>query len=506
MMEKQRVNRRNFLRMFGGLAAGTVLASCTPKTVVIEKEVEKEVTRVVKETVKETVVVEGTPQVVEKEVTKVIKETVVVEATTAPPPKEVTLRFQEKGPVQDWTERLVIPVFEDKFPWIDVIFEPRVDGWIDKNLTMMAAGTAPDVIHAWGDVFQRYVSKGQMLDLNPLIDASMSQEDIDDQMPFQWEAFDDPFTGIHFALGRQIDMQIIYYNKDRFDAKDVDYPTKDWTFSDWASMLKNLVFTDDSGRTTTYGAWGWITAWTFMSCHLRSFGGGVRDDETWMICRLSEPGSKEYIEWQRARIWDDKTWITDTELQGIGATGGTVGMFAAENFTMMEANLNSIGQIARDVPFNWDIMHVPVGPGGRYGLGDNDGYGIYAGVVDRGQEVVDAAWELVKFMNGPIHQRINLEQTGECPGRQSLAKEYTDVMRRKFPVTENVNLEMVPESFEMGYLTPGHNFRFQAEAGPIVSAALEKIWEVGDASVDLMDQVCEEVNASQKEALEMQGG
>jgi hypothetical protein len=61
-------------------------------------------------------------------------------------------------------------------------------------------------------------------------------------------------------------------------------------------MMKDLVFSDDAGRVITYGAWGWIYAWTFLSCHLLSFGGGIRDDETWMTCRLSEPGSKEYIE------------------------------------------------------------------------------------------------------------------------------------------------------------------------------------------------------------------
>jgi len=64
------MNRRNFLRLTGALAAGSVLAACQPKTVVVEKEV----TRVIKE----TVVVAGTPQVVEREVTKVVKEVVTV--------------------------------------------------------------------------------------------------------------------------------------------------------------------------------------------------------------------------------------------------------------------------------------------------------------------------------------------------------------------------------------------------------------------------------------------
>jgi len=68
-----------------------LLSACaTPTTEVIEKVI----TKIVKETVKETVIVEGTPQVVEKEVTKIVEvektviETVEVEVTRVvePPP------------------------------------------------------------------------------------------------------------------------------------------------------------------------------------------------------------------------------------------------------------------------------------------------------------------------------------------------------------------------------------------------------------------------------------
>jgi len=65
-----------------------VLSACQPQTVIVEKEVR--VTEVVKEVVKETVVVEGTPQVVEKEVTKVVES--VVTATPVPTEERKVLR------------------------------------------------------------------------------------------------------------------------------------------------------------------------------------------------------------------------------------------------------------------------------------------------------------------------------------------------------------------------------------------------------------------------------
>jgi len=58
------VLRREKLWLVCGLIGLLALTACQPKTVVVEKQIK--VTEIVKEVVKETVVVEGTPQVVEK--------------------------------------------------------------------------------------------------------------------------------------------------------------------------------------------------------------------------------------------------------------------------------------------------------------------------------------------------------------------------------------------------------------------------------------------------------
>ena len=92
--------RKNLWKLLVTMAILTTfvpgLAGCaTPTPEVIEKVV----TQIIKETVKETIIVEGTPQVIEKEVTKVVEKEVtkvvekVVTATPEPKPVEpVTLR------------------------------------------------------------------------------------------------------------------------------------------------------------------------------------------------------------------------------------------------------------------------------------------------------------------------------------------------------------------------------------------------------------------------------
>jgi multiple sugar transport system substrate-binding protein len=80
--------------MAAATTAGTLLAACQPKTVVVKETVEVEKAVEVTKVVKETVEVEVEKEV---EVTKIVKETVekVVEVTAAPPPMgPVTLRLQ----------------------------------------------------------------------------------------------------------------------------------------------------------------------------------------------------------------------------------------------------------------------------------------------------------------------------------------------------------------------------------------------------------------------------
>lgn len=77
-MAKKLLNRRDFLRLAGLAAAGTIVTACaTPTPEIVEKEVTREVEKVVKETVQveKEVTVEVTREV-EKVVTKVVKEMV----------------------------------------------------------------------------------------------------------------------------------------------------------------------------------------------------------------------------------------------------------------------------------------------------------------------------------------------------------------------------------------------------------------------------------------------
>jgi ABC-type glycerol-3-phosphate transport system substrate-binding protein len=159
--------------------------------------------------------------------------------------------------------------------------------------------------------------------------------------------------------------------------------------------------------------------------------------------------------------------------------------------------------MAKNVNFKWDIMHLPTGAGGRHALGDNDAWCMYKGTHDRGgDDAVSAAWQWMKFMNSEPFQKLIITQSGNVPARKSVNKEWPAMMRKTFPALEGVSLEVIPEAFEMNYLTASGQFRFQADAEPIVTAALEQIWQTGTAGVEILDQVSVDIDKSQEAALQ----
>jgi len=482
-METKRFNRREFLRAATVTAAGAILAACGPAPTPEVIEVEKVVTQEVE-----------VPVEVEVEVDKVVT------PTPGSAPEPVTIRFNEMGGRwQGWVEQLALPTFYDSYPWITVEYEP-ID-WStfpDKQLTQMAAGTAPEILHGWSEIFLKWVSKGQLLDLNPYVETDFPEEDLEDQIPFQWDTLVYPFTGERYAIPGYVDQQILYFNKDDFDEKGLAYPNADWSYDDYAETCLALKEYDTSGEQTVWGGWYWYWSWTFLACRIQAWGGMVRDEETWMTCLLSEEPAKDAIDWIRARIWDDESWINNAQLSGLGVTGDSAELFATEVFSMMEADIEFWPSMAKNVAFNWDIMHVPVGQAGRRSLGDNDAWCIYKGAEERG--TADASWKFIRFLNSPFFQRLMIHNDGVVPARKSVVKEWPDILRKQWPELEPVTLEVVTDAFDMGYLTPAQQFRYQADAQPIIEAALERIWQVGDAGVEILDEVCEEVNKAQMDA------
>jgi multiple sugar transport system substrate-binding protein len=222
-MEGKILSRRDFLRLGGLAAAGTVLGACAPAA-----------PQVIKETVE--VPIEQTVEVP-------VKETVVVEVTQAPPPLEEVV-------MQYWMPDCDVECWEPHEAWAaryselhpNVTFEHRGAAWGDfwaKLPLELAAGTGPDMW--WHHVFMTSLAVDGHIE--PFSDEDVAQlrqthERIDVHM----------LNGRLYFFDEGVMSGLLFYNKAMWEEAgltDADVP-KSW--DDLVEVAKELTITNADGE------------------------------------------------------------------------------------------------------------------------------------------------------------------------------------------------------------------------------------------------------------------
>jgi ABC-type glycerol-3-phosphate transport system substrate-binding protein len=480
-MEKRRLNRRDFLRLSAVTAAGAAIAACAPaapsvveveKPVVVEKEVVKEV---------------PVEKVVEKEV-----EVVVTATPAAKPEGNPVIRWQhDGGGVYADAAAKGAARFNEDHPDITLLIEPRPPEAFEKLMAAMVAGVAPDIWEWWGLWFAKMHQKGQAMDMQPFVDATMTEEDIADFVPNEWENFGrlsfKPNTRV--AMPRYINFMWIHYNIDALDEAGVDHPDINWTTDDMADAALRLVKKASDGTVERFGMN--FPAWSMerLFYHLERFGGAFVLHEAPKECLMDTPESQEALEWLRARYWDDHSWaeplLTNRSWGGAVFINGYAAMIE-DGGPYYTTRRDTLGI------FDCDFMHPPIGPVRRSSYLVTDGYGMSSGT-----RWPDAAWEVMSYLAGPINQEIRMRTVGRMAVRMSTMQHYKEAMIDLEPSMADMNLDVVLEGFEMGYGTDDQRFLCQAEAEEIINPLLERVYIIGDTPVSVLADACPEVEAVQ---------
>ena len=477
-----KLSRREFLRLGTLAAGGTLLAACGPA---------------------------ATPAPAEQPAEPTMEE----EPTEAPEPEMeevVTIRvgtfdWYSGNPDAPWDvfiQEVAFPKFKESRPNIEPVYEPMGGEWEDKILTQMAAGEAPDVISNWSPILETWNDKGQLLDLQPLIDRDLP----DSENMFIEDAYAqmiDPFTGKRMGLVINQDITTLFYNKTAFEEAGLEVPNVDWTYDDYETGACAVLQQDADGNTTRWGGrlrgglwWGWVY-------HIRAFGGEVRDEETWLECLLGEPEAQEALSWLQRMYWDDPNCFARTDqISATGLPNQSVGGLPGGIVCMAELSTEHIGSMqaaAQDFDWEWGETHYPTGPVARSAQGLPDVRSVYAGVVERG--TMEAAWEWMKFIcTEEWFQEEGITRTcARLPGLLSVVERWPTILREMKPGLDDVHIETIIEAIEMGYLSGSPNFRFHREAQELIDPALEAILVTGDQPPEYMKEVAAEVTRVQKE-------
>ena len=413
-------------------------------------------------------------------------------ADKAPGTNPATLRWEFRVSQEDLDRaKASLEKFTAKNPTITVNMELAPDQQRDEKLvTAMVGGTAPDVFEAWGDIVYKFADKGQVLDLQPYVDADLTQDDIKDFYKWQWDGFAE-FNQIRFGMPKYVNIMCVWYNKDLFDAAKVPYPEKSWTHDDYAQIMKQLTV-EKEGVTDRWGAWIPMWNWDRFWYRLDMWGGNARDATDNTKSTLGDPKSQEALEWARKLMWDDKALAPMT---GVGANTWSEQAFFPQKVAMCEDGTYPLYMVRTNAgKFKWGYQHVPTGPAGiRKVLGTTDGFLIW-----KNTKYPDAAWALLKFLSGPEYQEDQVKMTGLLPVRFSVLQKWEAINTAAAPELKDVNLNWAKEALEEGYPGARRTFKNQQAAAELINPALEKVFGVGDTPVSYLGDLDAQIPATQK--------
>ncbi len=381
-------------------AVGAVAAACTPK--------------VVEKTVKETVVIEGTPQVVEKVI------------TATPAPKErVKIRYESVG----WGA-------EQMEPWLDMMkrwgesqdaataeYQDIPEGF-EKIVAEAAGGVGPDAVVWETKQMYAYAAKGFFLPLDDLVTNSAVFKK-DDFFPTDWDVC--WFKGHMYLVPFDNSPSMVWYNPDLFDEAGVPYPPTEfgkWTWLDWLDTAKKL--TKGEGAEKVFG-WAGERWWVYLLPWVWS-NGGMWLNEQKTECVLSSPESKEALQWAADLVRVHKVQpVGDQIIQG-----GNSAMFQARRAAMAQKGTwwaQVLKAATKESGLKWNVAPMPDGKVGSYIRNPGDGYGICQGSQHRPE-----AWNLIEFMSNIENTGI-LIQTGLSSSRKDVM--FSDVFLKQEPTTVN---------------------------------------------------------------------
>ncbi|MFV9507106.1 MAG: ABC transporter substrate-binding protein [Oscillochloridaceae bacterium umkhey_bin13] len=405
--------------------------------------------------------------------------------TTAPSGDQITLRWRTRPDNQAEIDvyQTISNQIDGEFDNVALVYEPggsETASYQDVLRTELAAGTAPDVFWIPGTDIADFATRGLILDLRSLADATASYND-DDFYPgpmfhLTFNPENESNGEVLWGLPRDVSTFALYINNDLIERSGAPDPRElaaagEW---DWDAFLETAVAVNNlGGDVKGFGMNAW---WANPGLFINSAGGGFfNDDRT--ACALDTPESIAGMEFA-ARLYNELNvavpYGEDSEPPFLA---GNVGMFLNGRWATPGTRANA--------GFDWDVVEVPAGPSGaRSWLF----WGAY--VVNANTPNPEAAWELVQALTRADVQGRIAELGANIPSRVS--DEAIDAFLTFTPPANNqafIN-NLANDPAVEGPLWAGSWPQFDAAMGARMTAVLN-----GDQTIDeYRANVCNEAN------------
>lgn len=363
-------------------------------------------------------------------------------ATPAPQPVKLTLGVWG-GAAQEAVYQSLIKSFKAKYPHIDVelVTAPDFLPYLQKIQTMMAGGTAPDVMDLGQEWYSAFAAKGAFLDLTPFIQADTTFK-VDDYLPIAIQTL--TIGGKLYGLPHDLGLDGLYYNKKLFDKAGLKYPDNTWTWSDLLAAAQKLTIRDAaSGRVTQYG---WTDSGQNMWPWIWQNGGTMFDVERAPTkCTMNSPAAVQAMQFYLDLSLKHKVAPTLAELQQTPFRD----LFMSGRVAVIYDTAGAQMSFAAIKDFEWGITELAQGTQRAVNMTEN-GWAITA-FTKRPQE----AWLLAKYLAGPEAIGVLTKNSKTIPALKALTgdvpKPFVDSLAYSRPFFTSPKLLEMLSIFQAEY-------------------------------------------------------
>jgi len=383
-------------------------------------------------------------------------------------PEEIVVHQQVADAYMETHPDVEIQIWSQ--PWGD---------YFTKLDTLFAAGDGsviPDVFFM--SPVQKYASSGLIENLDPFIaEAGM---DAQDYWPGALESTS--WNGNVYGFPRDVGVEVLYYDKDDFDAAGLAYPTDDWTWDDLRAAAEALTIKDDTGRISRYG----LAAEGGKYFDFVGGNGGLILDDVFnpTECRLSTPESIEGVEFFAGMMNDEIAW-RDANL---GQAGGDQSVFLADQASMFIQNASRVPAL-NAAGINYDVATIPLAPTGNRQAGITNGA---AWVMSALSEKDQAAWDFIQFLQSPEGGAAIYFAAGDAfPPTKSSAESDVFLQADRGPANKQAWLTGAATANVNGF---GWFPDWNELSSTIISPVLSSIWAGEAQAADALPPLCDSVN------------
>lgn len=264
-------------------------------------------------------------------------------------PTELTLScWGSETDVKTYEDRAAL--LHEKHPSLNLkIMAIPNDGYDSKIQTMIASNEAPDIIQL-AEASNSYADKGVLEDLTALVNEA--NIDLDARFGSAPKAY--TWKGTLYAMPDRGGAMVVYYNRDMFDAAQVSYPTKDWTWNEFLEAAKKLTIVGADGQVEQYGfaAGGW---WPWWMSFMYQNGGSILDENLEKVT-VNSPENIEAINFYTDLVHKYKVAPSADDYSRFGLKDGQPDpLFAQGHCAMNITGYWNVSSLRSVEDLNWDM-------------------------------------------------------------------------------------------------------------------------------------------------------